>query len=69
MGFVLVCVVGIVAWFVGKGVGKEGRVVEVWDTSAQVVGWISAFLYRELSHFSLIFDLLNLRRDTDRENV
>jgi len=53
LGFVLVCVVGIVAWFVGKGVGKEGRVVEVWDTSAQVVGWISAFLYREflpLSH-------------------
>ncbi|GAA5849779.1 hypothetical protein JCM5353_005540 [Sporobolomyces roseus] len=45
LGFVLVCVVGVVAWFVGKGVGKEGRIVEVWDTSAQIVGWISAFLY------------------------
>ncbi|GAA6063217.1 hypothetical protein JCM10212_002439 [Sporobolomyces blumeae] len=45
IGFVLVAVVGIVAWFASNGVGKHGRVVEVWDTSAQVVGWVSAFLY------------------------
>lgn len=47
LGFVLVVGVGIAAWFAGKGVGKEGRIEEVWDTKAQIVGWISAFLYRE----------------------
>ncbi|GAA5879023.1 hypothetical protein JCM16303_001271 [Sporobolomyces ruberrimus] len=45
LGFVLVVGVGIAAWFAGKGVGKEGRIEEVWDTKAQIVGWISAFLY------------------------
>ncbi|GAA5934316.1 PQ-loop repeat-containing protein [Sporobolomyces koalae] len=45
IGFVLVVGVGIIAWFAGKHVGKDGRTEEVWDTSAQVVGWISAFLY------------------------
>lgn len=45
--------VGIAAWFAGKGVGKEGRIEEVWDTKAQIVGWISAFLYREPPLFSL----------------
>ncbi|GAA5956179.1 hypothetical protein JCM3765_005482 [Sporobolomyces pararoseus] len=45
IGFVLVVGVGIVAWFAGKGIGKSGRVEEVWDTGAQIVGWISAFLY------------------------
>ncbi|GAA5906589.1 PQ-loop repeat-containing protein [Sporobolomyces salmoneus] len=45
IGFVLVVGVGIVAWFAGKGLGKEGRIPEVWETKAQIVGWISAFLY------------------------
>ncbi|GAA6033807.1 hypothetical protein JCM8097_000351 [Rhodosporidiobolus ruineniae] len=44
-GFVLVLVVGVIAWFASKDAGKEGRKEEVWDTSAQVVGWVSAFLY------------------------
>ncbi|GAA5844793.1 hypothetical protein JCM11251_002279 [Rhodosporidiobolus azoricus] len=44
-GFILVLVVGVIAWFASKGRGKDGRVQEVWDTSAQIVGWISAFLY------------------------
>ncbi|GAA5871960.1 hypothetical protein JCM8547_006201 [Rhodosporidiobolus lusitaniae] len=44
-GFVLVLLVGVIAWFVSKDAGKDGRKEEVWDTSAQVVGWISAFLY------------------------
>lgn len=46
-GFVLIVVVGIVAWFVNAKAAQKGRVEEVWDTTAQVVGWISAFLYRE----------------------
>lgn len=45
-GFVLIVVVGVVAWFVNAKAARKGRVEEVWDTSAQVVGWISAFLYR-----------------------
>lgn len=45
LGFVLVVGVGIIAWFAGKGIGKSGRIEEVWDTGAQIVGWISAFLY------------------------
>ncbi|BGP41912.1 Putative vacuolar membrane transporter for cationic amino acids [Rhodotorula kratochvilovae] len=44
-GFVLIVVVGIVAWFANAHAGRRGRVEEVWDTSAQVVGWVSAFLY------------------------
>lgn len=44
-GFVLVLVVGVIAWFASKHAGRGGRKEEVWDTSAQVVGWISAFLY------------------------
>ncbi|GAA5944548.1 hypothetical protein JCM3775_003291 [Rhodotorula graminis] len=44
-GFVLILVVGVVAWFVNAKAARKGRVEEVWDTSAQVVGWISAFLY------------------------
>ncbi|GAA5903251.1 hypothetical protein JCM6882_008118 [Rhodosporidiobolus microsporus] len=44
-GFILVIVVGVIAWFASKGRGKHGRVEEVWDTSAQIVGWMSAFLY------------------------
>ncbi|GAA6050607.1 hypothetical protein JCM3770_001485 [Rhodotorula araucariae] len=44
-GFVLIVLVGIIAWFVNPHAGRRGRVEEVWDTSAQVVGWISAFLY------------------------
>jgi len=68
LGFVLVCVVGVVAWFVGKGVGKEGRVVEVWDTSAQIVGWISAFLYRKSQKKSnLQLGLLGRETDLVRE--
>ncbi|GAA6023754.1 hypothetical protein JCM11491_006033 [Sporobolomyces phaffii] len=45
LGFALVIGVGIAAWFASRGVGDEGRVPEVWDTKAQVSGWISAFLY------------------------
>ncbi|GAA5905311.1 hypothetical protein JCM5296_001438 [Sporobolomyces johnsonii] len=44
-GFVLVAVVGVVAWFASKDAGRNGRREEVWDTRAQVVGWLSAFLY------------------------
>ncbi|GJN92915.1 hypothetical protein Rhopal_005957-T1 [Rhodotorula paludigena] len=44
-GFVLIVIVGIVAWFVNAKAAQKGRVEEVWDTTAQVVGWISAFLY------------------------
>ncbi|GAA5993284.1 hypothetical protein JCM11641_001118 [Rhodosporidiobolus odoratus] len=44
-GFVLVLLVGVVAWFVSKSQEGTGRKEEVWDTSAQVVGWVSAFLY------------------------
>ncbi|GAA5918716.1 hypothetical protein JCM1841_006257 [Sporobolomyces salmonicolor] len=44
-GFVLVAVVGVVAWFASRDVGRDGRREEVWDTRAQVVGWVSAFLY------------------------
>jgi hypothetical protein len=45
-GFVLIVVVGLIAYAAGKKSAKNGRTEEVWDTSAQVVGWISAFLYR-----------------------
>ncbi|BGP18298.1 Putative vacuolar membrane transporter for cationic amino acids [Rhodosporidiobolus nylandii] len=44
-GFILVLLVGVIAWFASKDAGKDGRREEVWDTSAQVVGWVSAFLY------------------------
>ncbi|KAG0663876.1 hypothetical protein C6P46_002102 [Rhodotorula mucilaginosa] len=44
-GFVLIVVVGLIAYAAGKKSAKNGRTEEVWDTSAQVVGWISAFLY------------------------
>lgn len=46
IGFVLVVGVGVVAWFAGKGLDEQGRFEEVWETKAQIVGWISAFLYR-----------------------
>lgn len=45
-GFVLIIVVGLIAYAAGKKSAKNGRTEEVWDTSAQIVGWISAFLYR-----------------------
>jgi len=48
-GFVLIVVVGVVAWFLNAKAARKGRVEEVWDTSAQIVGWISAFLYRASS--------------------
>lgn len=47
----LVILVGVVAYFVSwhatSDSGSDGhkRVRETWDTKAQVVGWISAFLY------------------------
>lgn len=47
-GLVIVSAVGIVAWRLSRD-APVGRRREVWDTKAQVVGWISAFLYRELS--------------------
>lgn len=40
----MVAGVGIVAWRLSRDV-PEGRKQEVWDTKAQVVGWMSAFLY------------------------
>ncbi|SCV73879.1 BQ2448_6309 [Microbotryum intermedium] len=43
-GFVIVLGVGIVAWRLSRDV-PQGRKPEVWDTKAQVVGWVSAFLY------------------------
>lgn len=45
-GFILILVVGLIAYAAGKKSAKNGRTEEVWDTSAQIVGWISAFLYR-----------------------
>ncbi|GAA6004181.1 hypothetical protein JCM10207_002469 [Rhodosporidiobolus poonsookiae] len=44
-GFVLVLVVGGIAYAASEGMDKKGRAVEEWDTTAQVFGWISAFLY------------------------
>ncbi|GAA5879002.1 hypothetical protein JCM3774_004464 [Rhodotorula dairenensis] len=44
-GFILIIVVGLIAYAAGKKSAKNGRTEEVWDTSAQIVGWISAFLY------------------------
>lgn len=44
-GFILILVVGLIAYAAGKKSAKQGRTEEVWDTSAQIVGWISAFLY------------------------
>lgn len=53
-GFVLIVVVGLIAYAAGKKSAKNGRTEEVWDTSAQVVGWISAFLYRTFPSFLTI---------------
>lgn len=36
--------IGALAWHLSKD-APRGRKIEVWDTKAQVVGWISAFLY------------------------
>lgn len=44
-GVCMVAGVGIVAWRLSRDV-PEGRKQEVWDTKAQIVGWMSAFLYR-----------------------
>ncbi|KAL7339412.1 hypothetical protein BJY59DRAFT_760747 [Rhodotorula toruloides] len=44
-GIAIIVSAGVIAWFAGKNKNKEGRVVEEWDTSAQIVGWVSAFLY------------------------
>ncbi|GEM10322.1 cystinosin/ERS1p repeat protein [Rhodotorula toruloides] len=44
-GIAIIVSAGVIAWFAGKNKSKEGRVIEEWDTSAQVVGWVSAFLY------------------------
>lgn len=48
-GFILIIAVGLIAFAAGKKSVKQGRVEEVWDTPAQIVGWISAFLYRQCS--------------------
>ena len=42
--FLFAVIVGIVAWRGSVGV-NPGRKLEVWNTKAQVVGWISAALY------------------------
>ncbi|BGP55974.1 Putative vacuolar membrane transporter for cationic amino acids [Rhodotorula sphaerocarpa] len=44
-GFILIIAIGLIAFAAGKKSAKQGRVEEVWDTPAQIVGWISAFLY------------------------
>jgi hypothetical protein len=46
-GIAIIVSAGVIAWFAGKNKNKEGRIIEEWDTSAQIVGWVSAFLYRE----------------------
>ncbi|KAM0790300.1 hypothetical protein ACM66B_005601 [Microbotryomycetes sp. NB124-2] len=43
-GLLFVVAIGFAAWWMSTDV-PEGRRKEVWDTKAQVVGWISAFLY------------------------
>jgi hypothetical protein len=45
-GFVLVGVVGVLAWKWSEGAG-QGESKEVWSFKGQVLGWCSAFLYRE----------------------
>lgn len=42
----VVVLVGAMAWWAAKD-APEGRRREIWETKAQVVGWVSAFLYRE----------------------
>ncbi|GAA5987894.1 hypothetical protein JCM10908_007262 [Rhodotorula pacifica] len=44
-GFILILVVGLIAFAAGGKSAKNGRTEEVWDTPAQIVGWVSAFLY------------------------
>lgn len=46
----VVIAVGLIAWRLSRNV-PMGRKEEVWETKAQVVGWISAFLYRKLGLF------------------
>ncbi|KAL8290319.1 hypothetical protein RQP46_002577 [Phenoliferia psychrophenolica] len=43
-GVVAVIAIGATAWYLSRD-APAGRVKEVWETKAQVVGWISAFLY------------------------
>ncbi|KAK4049795.1 putative vacuolar membrane transporter for cationic amino acids [Microbotryomycetes sp. JL201] len=43
-GLLFVVAIGLAAWWMSTDV-PLGRKREVWDTKAQVVGWISAFLY------------------------
>lgn len=43
---ILIVVFGIGSWITGKDI-KRGQSHETWDTDAQIVGWISAFLYRK----------------------
>lgn len=43
---ILIIIVGSIAWKLSASHVGEGRREEVWDTKAQIVGWMSAFLYR-----------------------
>lgn len=45
-GAAIVAAIGGVAWYLARN-APAGRVKEVWETKAQIVGWISAFLYCE----------------------
>lgn len=49
-GFALVVIVGVVAWKSSEGAG-EGGTKEEWSFKGQVLGWSSAFLYREFDRY------------------
>jgi hypothetical protein len=58
LGLLFVFLVGIVGWQVSARAAPSGPPREVWDDTAQIIGWISAVLYRAFSLGAPAFSLI-----------